>query len=218
MSGPISAESSMAHILTNILKPALSALRLACVMLLLASPESGLAHKAELSSWLTLQRDASGWIGLVEVRVPAKLLELGVSMADVNRDGTLSEQEFSALARDYVRRVVAAVDIQVNGQAQTFGVQDVSWKGQGKRTLDIVASLRVEKPRKLKTSSEELRVVARRGAGTVILAVQSQLPWLLGSVSGGAELGPDQRGFAKPFSLIAERLLQVDLVEAQPAR
>ena len=187
-------------------------------MLLLALPELGLAHKAELSSWLTLQRDTSGWVGLVEVRVPAKLLELGVSMADVSRDGTLSEQEFSALARDYVRRMVAALDIQVNGRAQTFSVQEISWKGQGKRTLDIVASLGVVKSGRLKTVPEKLRVVARRGAGTVILAVQSQPPWLLDSVSGGAEIGPDQRGFKKPFSLIAEEPLQVDLVEAPPAR
>ena len=187
-------------------------------MLLLGLPELGLAHKAELSSWLTLQRDTSGWVGLIEIRVPAKLLELGVSMADVSRDGKLSEQEFSALARDYVRRAVAALDIQVNGQGQTFKVREISWKGQGKRTLDIVAALDVDKPPKLQSVREKLRVVARRGAGKVILAVQSQLPWLLGSVSGGAEIGLDQRGFAKPFSLIAERPLQVDLEEAQPAR
>ena len=90
-----------------------------------------------------MQRDASGWVGLVEVRIPAKLLELGVGIADVSRDGSLSEKEFAALARDYARRAVAALSIEVAGAPVVMKVEKVSWKAQGARTLDVVASLSI---------------------------------------------------------------------------
>lgn len=188
---------------------------LVVLCLVLSSPAFG--HKAELSSWLTLQRDNSGWIALIEVRVPAKALELGVSMADVSRDGKLSEQEFSALARDYVRRVLAALDTRLGNETVAFKVEKVSWKGQGARTLDIVASVGMSTRSDFRSGRERLSVLLRKGGGTVVLAVQTQAPWYLSAASGIA-LGEDHRGFAHPLTLVAERPVQVDLVEGQPAR
>lgn len=207
----------MALTLTKQLIGRVRALAAVAAVLLFASPSVTFAHKAELSSWLTLQRDQSGWVGLLEVRVPVKLLELGVSMADVSRDGKLSEQEFRALSTDYARRVLAALDIRVGVHPAGFKVDKVSWKGQGARTLDIVASIvpGAELPR-LEADSEALQVTLRRGGGTVILAVQSQAPWYLSSAQGLA-LGADRRGLAAPFSLVSERPLRVDLVKREAA-
>ena len=141
-----------------------------------------------------MQRDASGWVGLVEVRIPAKLLELGVSLADVSRDGSLSEKEFAALARDYARRAVAALSIEVDGVTVGVKVEKVSWKAQGARTLDVVASLSIATVARPGSSAETLTLRLRRGGGRVILAVQTQDSWRIKSFSA-ARVGRDRMGF-----------------------
>ena len=184
-------------------------LGIALIALFLVVPSASFAHKSELSSWLTMQRDASGWVGLVEVRIPAKLLELGVGIADVTRDGSLSEKEFAALARDYARRAVAALSIEVAGAPVVLKVEKVSWKAQGARTLDVVARPSV--------SAETLTLRLRRGGGRVILAVQTQEPWQIKS-SSPALIGPDRKGFLEPWTMIPDQPVRVDLIEERAAR
>ena len=193
------------------------ALGFALVALLLVVPLPSSAHKSELSSWLTMQRDASGWVGLVEVRIPAKLLELGVSLADVSRDGSLSEKEFAALARDYARRAVAALSIEVDGVTVGVKVEKVSWKAQGARTLDVVASLSIATVARPGSSAETLTLRLRRGGGRVILAVQTQDSWRIKSFSA-ARVGRDRMGFLEPWTMIPDQPLRVDLIEEQAAR
>jgi hypothetical protein len=217
MSGLISVEFSMARIRTRHFVNGSRALGGWLAVLVLSLPWTAFGHKAELSSWLTLQRDTSGWVALVEVRVPAKVLELGVNIADVSRDGKLSEQEFLALSRDYVRRVLATLDVRLGDTAALFKVGKVSWKGQGNRTLDIVASVAVSPPARPELRADSLSVTLRKGAGTVVLAVQTQAPWYLRTATG-VSLGPDRRGFSHPLTLVAERPVRVDLAEAQPSR
>ena len=189
----------------------------ALIALLFVVPSFSSAHKSELSSWLTMQRDASGWVGLIEVRIPAKLLELGVGIADVSRDGSLSEKEFAALARDYARRAVAALSIEVDGAPVVVKVEKVSWKAQGARTLDVVASLSIAPLARPSVSAETLTLRLRRGGGRVILAVQTQDAWQIKS-SSPALIGPDRKGFLEPWTMIPDQPVRVDLLEDQAVR
>ena len=139
-----------------------------------------------------------------------------MSLADVSRDGSLSEKEFAALARDYARRAVAALSIEVDGVTVGVKVEKVSWKAQGARTLDVAFTFHRDRGSTRQLGGDpDLEASTRWRACD--LAVQTQDSWRIKSFSA-ARVGRDRMGFLEPWTMIPDQPLRVDLIEEQAAR
>lgn len=173
------------------------------------TPTTSVAHTSELSSWLTLQRDASGWVGMLEIRVPEKLLLLGLNLADLTGDRKVSEAELAALAKRWSRSVLTSVEILLEGEVQALAIDRVLWRTEGRKIIDVQTKL-LFKSVPPSRGREQLQLRFFGKVGSVTLAVQSQHPWLL-VASPSVEIGDDRRGFRKPRPLIEGKKLRVDL-------
>ena len=184
------------------------------IVLAMMAPSEAFAHTSELSAWLTLQRDVSGWVGMLEIRVPEKQLILGLNLADLSGDRKVSESELNGLAKRWSRTVLRSLDILLEGESQKLAVEQVRWRADGQQALDVQAKLRF-KSMPTERRREHLAVRFFGKSGTLTLAVQTQEPWVL-SDSSSVLIGSDRRGFRKPMSLEEGKTVAVDLSRGSP--